>query len=135
VESLLAGAFGPGVDLGPAYALRGLLALERGQLSKALADADRAVGLTPGVARGFYVRGRVRLERLDRDALADLAKAAELSRRKDGSILHWLAAAQFQAGMRVEALATQREALKLRPEDPEVIEQARQFEKAAASSH
>jgi tetratricopeptide (TPR) repeat protein len=130
VEALLAGAFGTGVDLGPAYALRGLLALERGRLGKALADAERAVALGPPDARGFLVRGRVRLERLQRDALVDLTRAAELSRRGDGVILHWLAASQFQAGFREQALQTQREAVRIRPGDAEVAEQLRQFERA-----
>ncbi len=134
VEALLAGAFGAGVDLGPAYALRGLLALERGRLSKALADAERAVALGPPEPRGFLVRGRVRLERLQRDALADLTRAAELSRRGDGVILHWLAAAQFQAGQRGQALQTQREAVRLRPGDTELAEQLRQFERALPGS-
>jgi tetratricopeptide (TPR) repeat protein len=130
VEALLGGAFGTGVDFGPAYGLRGLLSLEQGRLGKALADADRATVLSPREARGYYVRGRVRLERLDREALADLTRAAELSGRKDGVILHWLAAAQFQAGQRDRALATQREAVKLRPQDPELTEQLREYERA-----
>jgi tetratricopeptide (TPR) repeat protein/transglutaminase-like putative cysteine protease len=133
VEAMLAGAFPTGVDFGPAYALRGLLALERGRLGKALADAERALALSPGEARAYLVRGRVRLERLEKDALADLARAAELSRRGDGLILHWLAAAQFQAGQRAQALATQREAVRLRPADAELAEQLRQLERAAFS--
>lgn len=127
VEGLLAGAFPVGVEFGPAYALRGLLALERGRLGAALLDAERAIALTPNEARAYLVRGRVRLERVDRDALQDLTRAAELSGRKDAKVLHWLAAAQFQVGRRAEALTTQREALKLRPEDPELVEQMRQF--------
>jgi tetratricopeptide (TPR) repeat protein/transglutaminase-like putative cysteine protease len=134
VEALLAGAFVPGVDLGTAYALRGLLALERGRLGKALTDAERAVTLSPNEARGFFVRGRVRLERLDNGALADLTRAAELSRRGDGLILHWLAAAQFQAGQRGPALATQRAAVRLRPGDAELAEQLRAYERAAGAS-
>ncbi|HYT95223.1 MAG TPA: tetratricopeptide repeat protein, partial [Gemmataceae bacterium] len=130
VESLLSGAFGAGVDFGPAYALRGLLALELGRLGKALDDAERAVALSPKETRGYYVRGRVRLERLHKDALKDLARAAELSQRKDGVLLHWLAAAQFQVGQRERALATQREAVKLRPQDPELAEQLREYERA-----
>jgi tetratricopeptide (TPR) repeat protein/transglutaminase-like putative cysteine protease len=133
-EQLLAGAFGAGVDLGPAYALRGLLALERGRLGKALGDAERATALSPGEARGFFVRGRVRLERLDKAALADLTRAAELSGGKDGVILHWLAAAQFQAGDRQRALETQRAAVKLRPRDAELAEQLREYERAAVGA-
>ena len=131
VEALLAGAFATGVDLGSAHALRGLLALERGRLGMALADAERAVSLSPGEARAYLVRGRVRLERLEKDALADLTRAAELSRRGDGVVLHWLAAAQFQAGQRGQALATQRAAVRLHPGDAELAEQLRQFERAS----
>ncbi len=131
VEALLAGAFTTGVDFGPAYALRAELTLERGQLSRALADAARAVSLRPGEGRAYYVRGRVRLERLEKNALADLTRAAELTQRGDGLILHWLAAAQFQSGLRSQALTTQREAIRLRPNDPDLAEQLRQLQKAA----
>src|SRR5262249_2498232 len=133
VEALLAGAFPAGVDFGPAYALRGLLALERGRLGQALADAERAAALRPGEARAYLVRGRVRLERLEKGALADLTRAAELCRRGDGLMLHWLAAAQFQAGQRAQALATQREAVRLRPADADLAEQLQQFERASGS--
>jgi Flp pilus assembly protein TadD len=54
-----------------------------------------------------------------------------LSRRGDGVILHWLAAAQFQAGQREQALQTQRAAVRLRPGDAELAEQLRQFERAS----
>jgi tetratricopeptide (TPR) repeat protein len=128
VESLLSGAFTGDVELGPACALRGLLALERGRLSRALADADKAVSLSPKEARGYYVRGRVRLERGAAGALADLEKAAELSGRKDAAVLHWLAAALGQAGRPEEALTAQREAVKLKPGDGELVEQLRRFE-------
>jgi tetratricopeptide (TPR) repeat protein len=129
VQKLLMPAFDRGVDLGPAYALRGLLGLEKGQLTRALADANRAVLLSPREARGYFVRGRVRLERGDKDALADLLRAAELSGRRDPAVLHWLAAALFQAGNHPEALTVQREALRLRPEDPELAEQLHEFER------
>src|SRR5437763_1272843 len=82
-------ACGDGIDLGPAYALRGLLNLERGRLLKALPDAERALTLAPREPGGYYVRGRVRLERGDATALADLTRAEELSEHKDGLILHW----------------------------------------------
>jgi tetratricopeptide (TPR) repeat protein len=130
VQALLATAFADGVELGHAHALRGLLLLERGRLSKALADAERAVILSPKEARGHYVRGRVRLERAAPGALADLTQAAELGHRKDGIILHWLAAALFRDGRKDEALTTQREAVKLRPKDAELTEQLREFENA-----
>src|SRR5262249_31166610 len=92
VETLLAPCFAAGAEFGSAYGLRGLLALERGRFTEALADAERAIAQSPDDARGYFVRGRVRLVRGLDGALADLTKAAELSKRKDARILHWLAA-------------------------------------------
>jgi tetratricopeptide (TPR) repeat protein/transglutaminase-like putative cysteine protease len=129
VEALLKGAFDGGADLGPAYGLRGLLALEKGRLARALADAERAVRLAPDEARGYYVRGRVRLERGSTEAVADLEKAATLSRRQDAAVLHWFAAALSQAGRPREALTVQREAVQRSPRDPELIEQLHELEK------
>jgi tetratricopeptide (TPR) repeat protein len=130
IEELLAPALPEGVALGPALALRGLMALERGRLAKALADADKAVTLSPSEALGYLVRGRVRLERGGDGALADLTKAVDLSGRHDATALHWLAAARFRAGQVAEAVATQREAVKLRPKDAEMAEQLKEFEGA-----
>jgi tetratricopeptide (TPR) repeat protein len=130
VETLLSHSLANDIELGPAFALRAQLALERGWLTKALVDADRAVALGPAEVRGYLVRGRVRLERADHAALADLACAAELSQRKDAMVLHWLAAALAQAGQRDAARKVQREALKLKPEDKELLEQLRELEKA-----
>jgi tetratricopeptide (TPR) repeat protein/transglutaminase-like putative cysteine protease len=129
VETLLARSLDQSVPCGPALALRGLLHLEQGRLSKALADAERALTLSPWEARAFYVRGRVLLERDQPLALLDLARAAWLSEQRDGKILHWLAAAQRRAGQRGSALATQRLALVLVPEDAEVLEQLGELQK------
>jgi tetratricopeptide (TPR) repeat protein len=128
VERLLARAFAPGLAIGPAYGLRGRLGLERGKLTSALADAEEAVRLAPGHDLGYLVRGRVRLERGTAGALDDLRKAAALSARKDADVLHSLAEALSQAGKRDEALAAQREAVKLRPGDRELLEQLRALE-------
>jgi len=133
IEPLLAPALADGIALGPAYGLRGLLALERGRLTKALADADRAVALSPAEALGYLVRGRVRLERGADGALADLTRAVDLSGRRDATALHWLAAARFRAGQLAEALAAQREAVKLRPKDRDLVEQLRELEGAGKS--
>jgi tetratricopeptide (TPR) repeat protein len=130
VEALLTGCFADGVELGTACALRGQLALEKGRLARALADGERAITLSPKEPRGYYVRGRVRLERGADGALADLEKAAQLGERKDGDALHWLAAALFRAGRTQDALSVQREALKCKPADAEVKEQLQEFEKA-----
>jgi len=129
VEGLLASALTEGVEVGPAHGLRGLLALENGRLARALSDAEQAIRLCPKEARGYYVRGRVRLERGAEGALPDLAKAAELSQRKEATMLHWLAAALARVGQQQEALATQREAVKLKPGDGELIEQLKEFER------
>jgi tetratricopeptide (TPR) repeat protein len=129
VFNLLESVFREKVDLGPAYALRGLMALQKGYLRNALADAEKALVLGPKDSLAFLVRGRVRLERLDSGALSDLEQAVALSKRKDGRILHWLAAAQHQAGRYADALANQRQAAVLRPRDPEIIRQLQDLER------
>jgi tetratricopeptide (TPR) repeat protein len=128
IETLLEPALADAVGLGPAFGLRGLLALEHGRLTRALSDADRAIALSPQEALGFLVRGRVRLERGTDGAVADLANAVELSGHRDALALHWLAAAQLRAGNRAEALAAQREAVRLRPGDRELTEQLKELE-------
>jgi tetratricopeptide (TPR) repeat protein len=133
VEALVTRSLGQGVEPGPALALRGRLALEHGKLGAALADAERAVATSPRYPAGYFVRGRVRLERNQPGALADLTKAAELSARADPEVLHALAEALFREGRTVEALAAQRDAVKLRPKDPEMVEQLSRFEKAAGN--
>jgi len=130
VESLLEGAFADNARLGPAFWFRGLRELEKGRLTKAAADAEQAVALSPDNAHGYYVRGRVRLERGGDKALADLEQAAKLSERKEADMLHWLATGLAQAGRMEEALKTQREAVKLKPEDREMVEQLRELEKS-----
>ncbi len=130
VEKLLVIISKDGREIGPALALRGLLALEKGRLSKAGEDAERAIHLTSQEARGYYVRGRVRLEREQKGALDDLTRAAQLSRRRDASILHWLAAAQFRGGKADEAIATEQEAIKLNGHDPEFQQQLHEFQKS-----
>jgi tetratricopeptide (TPR) repeat protein len=130
IKDLLERALASGLEVGPAFALRGRLALDRGKLQAALADAERAVRLTPTCAGGYYVRGLVRLERRMIGAVEDLEKAAILSGRADPEVLHALADALFQAGRVPEALATQKEAVKLKPKDKEMVEQLGRFEKA-----
>jgi tetratricopeptide (TPR) repeat protein len=134
VEALLKGAFDGGAELGPAYALRGLIALEKGRPARALADAEQAVKLAPEESRGYFVRGRVRLERGQADAVADLERAATLTRRQDAAVLHWLAAALSQAGRAQDALTVQREAVQRSPHDPELIEQLHELEKGQQGS-
>ncbi len=130
VEALMKGAFVEGLKFGSAHALRGQLALERGRLTQARVDAERALALAPLDARAFYIRGRVRLELMESGALADLEQAAKLSGRKDGAVLHWLATALAREGRTEEALVAQREAVKLKPEDQELVEQLRELENA-----
>lgn len=116
------------VPLGGLHALRGQLALEKGRLSRALEEAERAIRLSPAEWRGYYIRGRVRLERGDHLALPDLLRAVELSERREPTVLHWLAQAQFQAGRFSEALTTQARAVQLQPGNRELLEQLRRFE-------
>src|SRR5262249_2507503 len=97
--------------------------------------AERAIALTPRDARGYHVRGRVRLERGTAGALTDLGRATELSQQKDATILHWLATALAQAGKSAEALIAQRLAVKLRPQDSELVDQLRQLEQAAPTDN
>jgi tetratricopeptide (TPR) repeat protein len=129
VEPILANAFPDGLELGYAFALRARLALDKGKLAKALTDAERAIKHSPEDARGWYVRGRVRQERGVAGALDDLAKAAELTDRKDVAVLQALAQAEADAGRAKEALATVREALVLAPENTEVKELLQTLEK------
>jgi len=131
IDALLKQVFAHGLEPGPAFALRGRLALDSGKLGKALSDAERAIALTPRDPGGWFVRGRVRLERGDKEALADLAKAAELSGRQDADILHALAEALSRAGRVEQALIAQRAAVKLKPKDAEMAEQLRALEKEA----
>jgi tetratricopeptide (TPR) repeat protein/transglutaminase-like putative cysteine protease len=130
VETLLNGSFANGVELGAAYGLRGILGVEKGRLGRALDDANRAINLSPKEAFAHYVRGRVLLERSQPEALNDLKKAAELSNRKDAYILHWLASALQRQGEHAQALGTQKEAVQLKPKDPELLQQLEEFQKA-----
>jgi hypothetical protein len=71
----------------------------------------------------------VRLERGEPAlALADLDRAAQLSKRRDGVVLHWLAAAQLDLGRTQEALQTQQQAAQLRPDDEVIRQQLRDIE-------
>jgi tetratricopeptide (TPR) repeat protein len=133
VEGLLHNALAQGLEVGPAIGLRGRLALEKGKLSRALADGERAIVLSPGQAIGYYVRGRVLLERGGIGALDDLGKAVQLSGRRDADLLHAWADALYRAGHVEEALKAQREAVKLNPKDLEMAEQLATFEKDSRS--
>jgi tetratricopeptide (TPR) repeat protein/transglutaminase-like putative cysteine protease len=131
VERLLAPALAPGLEVGPAYGLRARLELERGKLARALADAEKALTLSPRDASGHYVRGRVRQERGQAGALGEMEKAAELSGRQDAGILHGLSECLAAAGRLEDALKAAREAVKLRSDDAELAEHLAALEKAA----
>ena len=129
VESLATTASEEELAFAPLFALRGLLALEKGQVRKASADADAAIKLRADEPRAFLVRGRARLEQGNlTGALSDLRKATEFSKREDPIVLHWFAAALLEAGRTTEAVETQRLALLLRPNDVELQEQLRRME-------
>jgi hypothetical protein len=78
VADLLIAALAKDVQFGPAFALRALLCLEKGQVRLALEDADQGVRLSGEEALAYFARGRVRFERGDKGALDDLNKAARL---------------------------------------------------------
>jgi tetratricopeptide (TPR) repeat protein len=131
VDKLLERACKPDLAIGPALALRARLSLEHGKLGPAMADADRAIELSPRDAGGFLVRGRVRMERLAAGALADLEKAAELTGRKDADVLGALAECLAQAGRYDDAVSAQKAAVELRPRDEVLLAQLKALEKAA----
>ncbi len=51
IKELLSQAFATGLAPGPAFALRGRLALESGKLGKALTDAEQAITRSPAIQR------------------------------------------------------------------------------------
>ncbi|MDX6692747.1 MAG: hypothetical protein QOF02_350 [Blastocatellia bacterium] len=62
-----------------AYAMRGVLFLQKGNLEGALADLDKALGLDPRNAHLYGVRGMAKLKKGDFvDALADYDKVIEI---------------------------------------------------------
>ena len=130
VARLVAGAFTGGEGAGPAFGLRGWLALDSGKLARAADDAQRAIALSPLEGIGYFVRGRVRLERNEAGAVDDLQKAADLTKSQDGDVLHGLADALFRAGKVERALELQRQAARLKPQDASIAEQLAAFEKA-----
>ena len=124
--------FAKELELGPAFALRGRLELGKGRLSAALADAERAVKLSPREAGGYYVRGEVRLERNDvPGALSDLEKAGQLTESHDADVLHAWAAALATAGRLTDALDAQQKAVKLKPKNQEMADQLKALQKLA----
>ena len=128
VAELLHKAIDADAALGPALGLRAILAVNRGLLTKGLADAEKAVQLAPTDFRGFLARGRIRFERGDALAVSDLKKAVELSEHKNAAALHAYASALAHAGKRDDALAAQRTAAKLQPATLEYQEQLKEFE-------
>jgi tetratricopeptide (TPR) repeat protein len=112
----------------PMLAVRGWLALEKGELRKALADAEAVLKKHPDDVRALLVRGRVRLEQSNaKVALKDLTRAVEVTKHQDAIALHWLAAGLLDAGRSKEALAKQRLAVLLRPDDAELRAQLRRL--------
>lgn len=133
VEGLLNESLSTGVELAAARALRAQLQLQKGQLQRALSEAEKALKLGPREARAWYVRGRVRLERGRLESLGDLLRAVELSQRREPVYLHGLAEAQYQAGEKEAARTSLREALKLRP-TPEWLDLLAEWEKALGTT-
>jgi tetratricopeptide (TPR) repeat protein len=122
VSTLLTESLADNPPLGAAYGLRAVVAVENGRLTRALPDAEKAIRLSSTDYHGFLARGRILFERSGA-ALQDLQKAVELSKHADASALHAYAAALAQAGRQAEAIAAQREAVKLKPGVAEYKEQ------------
>ncbi len=129
VEALLTLARSKDGEPGIALGLRARQWLDQGKLSRALAEADRAIQASPKQANGYYVRGRVLLERGQKEALDVLRKAVELSGSSDADVLQGLAEALAQAGKYAEAVVVQRQAVKLRPGDKELQDRLDTLEK------
>lgn len=117
-ETLLAKALGQ--EVGPAYGFRARVELGRGRLGKALADAEKAISLSPKDASGHYVRGKVREERGQAGGLKDLLEAAELTKQTDADVMFALSEALARAGKKETAIAAAKVALALRPKDAEI---------------
>jgi tetratricopeptide (TPR) repeat protein/transglutaminase-like putative cysteine protease len=130
VDRLLSEAIINKTPIGLPWGLRAQLRVKRGQFAAALRDAELAISLSPNEPNGYHARGRVRAERAQPGALDDLERAAKLSERRDAVILNDLATAYFSAGRKTEAVAAQREAAKLKPDDGEIRDQLREFENA-----
>lgn len=121
------------VPIGAALGLRAVISANRGRLGPALLDAERAIQLSPGQANGYRARGRVRLERNQPGAIEDLERAAELTGRGNADVLTELAYGYFTVGRTQDAMAAQREALKIKPTVVSYRNQLREFERLAAS--
>jgi tetratricopeptide (TPR) repeat protein len=128
VEQLLDEAINVKAPAGIALGLRAVIRMKRGQFSRALRDAEAAISLSPNEASGYHARGHVRSEQSPAAGVKDLERAAQLSGRRDASVLHDLATAYFAMGRKTEALSAEREAAKLRPADGEIRAQLREFE-------
>ena len=124
--------FAKGLQMGPAYALRARAELGKGRLTAALADAERAVKLSPRDAAGYTIRGLVHMERADLPAaLADLEKAGKLTAAPNAEVLHAWASVLHSSGRLTEAINVQQRAVKLKPKNKEMIDQLHRFEKEA----
>ena len=134
VEGLLKGALPAGLEPAPALAFRARFLLDQGKLSRAVEEAEQALKRDPKLPNALYVRGRVRQERAQPGALADLEKANELSGKSDADILNALAEALARVGRIAEAVSSQREAVKLKPANRDMREQLDTLEKRIGPS-
>lgn len=128
VSRLLQDALNQPQPAAPAFSLRAVLRMRRGDFADAMRDAERALALNSNDANALHVRGKVRLERGDKDGLADLELAAKLSSRKNAKVMHDLARAYAAANRMSDALSSQREAATLKPDDVAIREQLADIE-------
>ncbi len=122
IEKALEGAFADGIQLANALSLRARRWADRGRFTKALADAEAALLLDPRDAQALTVRGRIRLERGDKEGIQDLQQAVALSKSNSADALFWYATALAQTGQTAQAKTFAEKALNLRPQDGEIRE-------------
>lgn len=84
----------------------------KGDIGRALADVERAIGLTPDVSGGYYFRGKIYVEQKEYDrALPDLDKAVALDHQESSDIFYARGWAFEHKGDKDRARADYRKAL------------------------
>jgi hypothetical protein len=93
-------------------------------------DANELNDLAWSVVDPKVVEEKKPDKKLARVALAAATKAVALTQEKDSSLLDTLAQAHFVNGDVVKAIEVQEKALKLKPDDDELVEHLDNFKKA-----
>jgi len=133
VESLVAQAHAAELQLPSLHALAGLVLLHAGRVREARQHAQAILHETND-PMACLLRGRLRYELQQEGAIEDLRRAAQLTDHQAPFVLHALAAALSAAGQHKEALALQRQAVELAPQDRRLRAQLVKLQAAAAAS-